>query len=98
MYQIFVTYTFDSKEKRDGFYADLDKNQIAETCSREKGCIRYEYFYPCKDETRLFLVELWESGEDQQVHTKQPHFALIGELKGKYDARSELEIMNTEKL
>ena len=98
MYQIFVTYTFDTKEKRDGFYADLERNRIAEICSAEKGCIRYEYFYPCKAETELFLVELWESREDQKVHTGQPHFAMIGELKGKYDAVSSFEIMNTEKV
>ncbi len=98
MYQIFVTYSFDTKENRDGFYAGLEENRIAEICSGEKGCIRYEYFYPCKDETGLFLVELWETREDQQVHTRQPHFAKIGELKEKYGATAGLEIMNTEKL
>ncbi len=98
MYQLFVTYVFDSKEKRDGFYGQLEKNDIAAVCAGEKGCITYKYFYPCGEENKLFLLEQWETKEDQRVHAKQPHFALIGGFKEEYGARVEFEIMNAERI
>jgi quinol monooxygenase YgiN len=98
MYQILVSYHCQSKEDREGFYQELDKNRIQELCEEEKGCIRYRYYYPCNSETELFLLEQWETKEDQKVHTRQPHFALIGDLKKKYNAKVDFEIMNGEKL
>ena len=98
MYQILVTYHFDSKEDRDAFYRELAENRIARICQEEKGCIRYDYFFPCEKDRELFLLEMWETKEDQKVHSRQPHFALIGGLKKKYNATIEFEIMNGEKL
>ena len=98
MYQICVSYHCNSKEDRDGFYQELAKNRIQELCEEEKGCIRYRYYYPCDNDTELFLLEQWETRENQKVHTSQPHFALIGDLKKKYHAKVEFEIINGEKL
>ena len=98
MYQIFVTYHCGSMEDRDGFYRELEEKSIPRICREEKGCIRYDYYYPCGEDNKLFLLEQWETREDQQVHAGQPHFLAIGDLKKKYNVTSELEIMNAEKL
>lgn len=90
MLQFQVEYRFESKENRDGFYGGIVENSIQKLCLSEKGCLKYDYFLPCNDEKTLFLLEEWETPADQQLHITQPHFALLGDLKAKYGAVTEI--------
>ncbi|MDO4545938.1 MAG: antibiotic biosynthesis monooxygenase, partial [Bacillota bacterium] len=63
---------------------------IADKSRAEDGCIRYEYFYPADSENQIFLWEQWESREAQKVHTRQPHFAELSQLKEKYGIETEI--------
>ncbi len=84
-----VTYTFPSKEARENFLREV--TVPADISRKEQGCLQYEYYYPAGSDTKLLLLEQWERAADQELHTKQPHFALIGKLKEKYGAVTEVK-------
>lgn len=88
MKNFYITYTFKSKQDRDNFLKEV--KIPAEITRKEKGCVRYDYFYPVDSDNALFLWEQWETGKDQEVHTEQPHFVTIVELKEKYSAETEI--------
>ena len=88
MLQVLVTYDCGNKENRDAFYAALKENDISAISEAEEGCICYRYYYPCEDDSKVFLVEQWETVAAQQAHKLLPHFALIGQLKEKYQIAS----------
>ncbi len=91
-----VTYNFDSKEKRDGFYKELENAKMHELCTAEDGCLKYDYFYPCSDDKKLFLLEIWENPDAQKVHLTQPHMDIVRSLKSKYGTESEIKTLKCE--
>lgn len=97
MLNFYVTYNFPDKEARDGFAAEIQAAKIAETSRAEAGCFRYQYFFPMENDKQIFLWEQWENAEAQKAHTKQPHFAAIGQIKGRYWAETEVETAATTK-
>lgn len=92
MTNFYVTYTLKNKETRDGFYAEVKVSGVIEKSLAEDGCIRYAYFYPADTENQIFLWEQWESRQAQKVHTQQPHFQILSELKKRYGAETEIVI------
>ncbi len=92
MTNFYVTYTLDSREDRDAFFADVKACGVIEASRAEEGCIRYSYYYPADSENQIFLWEQWESREAQKKHTQQPHFKQLGELKEKYHMETEILI------
>lgn len=92
MTNFYVTYILDSREDRDAFFADIKACGVMEASRKEDGCIRYSYYYPAEAENQIFLWEQWESREAQKVHTQQPHFKALGELKEKYHMETEIQI------
>ncbi len=90
MTNFYVTYTLKDKEARDGFYAEVKTSGVIEKSLAEDGCIRYAYFYPADTENQIFLWEQWESRQAQKAHTQQPHFQILGELKKRYGAETEI--------
>lgn len=91
MIAYFLTYKLKSKEDRDSFLNELLMADIPAICEKEQGCIKYKYFLPCDNGSDLLLLEEWESVEDQQLHTTQPHFATILNLKEKYNVITECD-------
>lgn len=96
MVQVLVNYACGTKENRDAFYAALAENKISQISEAEEGCLCYKYYFPCEEDTKVFLLEQWRSIEDQQFHKTLPHFALIGELKAKYNVESTFAFSNVE--
>lgn len=90
MINVFVTYTLKDKETRDAFYGAIVENQVGEKCRAEDGNIRYSYYYPTVDDSKLFLFEQWESAEALQVHTTQPHFIALGKMKDEFGVAAEI--------
>ena len=79
---------------REGMMTDfigaLNSNNIAEQCRNENGCLQYDYFISeSKPERLLLLIERWESAETQKIHTTQPHFSILQELKARYVEKTE---------
>lgn len=83
MYTIYVVFEC-LPEKRKAFVEKVKAEGIVDEVRKEKGCIRYDYYFSEKDPNELLLIEAWETKEDQQVHIEQPHMARLRELKPEY--------------
>lgn len=80
MYNIYVTFEC-VPGKREEFVELVKAEGILDAIRAEDGNHRYEYFFSAHEETKLLLVEAWETKEHQQVHMSQPHMAKLKELK-----------------
>ena len=83
MYTIYVVFEC-LPEKREAFVEKVKAEGIVDEVRKEKGCIRYDYYFSEKDPNELLLIEAWETKEDQQIHIEQPHMARLRELKPEY--------------
>ncbi len=98
MIQILVTYNCGTKENRDAFYSELAANKVSELSEAEEGCFCYQYYFPCEDDTKVFLVEQWETIEHQHAHMELPHFDLVGQLKEKYGAKVRARFLECKEI
>lgn len=98
MIQFLVTYNFPTSENRDAFYQGIQQNHIQELVQKEEGCIQYNYYFPCLNTQQLFLIEQWETQTHQQLHTKQPPFSILTQLKETYQAVTSINIYECEQL
>jgi len=90
MIHVHVTYTFRSAADRDAYYEAINRLQIPEMTRCEKGNYMYDYFLPMGTDKAIFLLEKWEDAESIAVHTTQPHFLRMGELKAQYVEKTEI--------
>ena len=58
---------------------------------REKGNLRYEYFYPMEDPETVLLIDSWENQEAIDLHHGTPMMGKIMELREKYDLHMKVE-------
>ena len=87
-YTLSVLYLIrDGKGKE--FVRLLDKGGLANKVRREKGCLRYDYYFKSWDEDAVLLFEEWESKEDQMVHMTQPHVEEIKKIVEEYAVHTE---------
>lgn len=91
MLLLHVYYKAKDSEVLTNFFEELDESGAPEITRKEKGCIRYDYFVSTTNATKALLVEQWETPEDQEAHSRQPHFKTIGEIKAKYGLETEVE-------
>lgn len=92
MIEFIITQTYRSKEDRDAYLREAKVASIESLSQKEKGNIRYEYLLPTDgDEKKVILIEMWETPEDQKVHTSSAHFAVAMQLKAKYIVDSSME-------
>lgn len=109
MTNFMVKYKASSIETLVRFYAELQLSGAVDKTRAEKGCIRYEYFFPAVTlfdngvleqktglpvEAEMLLWEEWETREDQAAHCKTPHFAIFGQLKEKYGVTATFEVQD----
>lgn len=66
------------------FIAAINAEGIGAACRAEAGNIAYDYYYPADGGDEVLLVEKWQDAEALAVHSRQPHFARVGELKPAY--------------
>ena len=90
MQNYFVRYYFDSSRDRDGFMEEIKAERIGEITLAEKGCLRYEYFFPADSDREIFLWEQWESREAQKVHLQQPHYLEFAAIKERYGVDTQI--------
>ena len=89
VYNIYVVFKC-KPDMREAFIAKLKEEDIIDTVRREKGCIKYDYYYAEKNSTEILLIEAWDSKQDQQVHIAQPHMARLREIKNDYVISTKL--------
>lgn len=79
---IVLNVTYKCKpQMRDEFLEMIMSEGIDDACRGEDGNIKYDYYIPTDDSDDLLLVEKWRDAEALDKHSKQPHFARLGELK-----------------
>ena len=91
MFTIYVTYKGSDRDAVEGFYKEIREIGIDILSRKEDGNVRYEYYWPAEHENQLFLLEIWETKEAQQIHSQQDHFKKLGELKEKYGVETSIE-------
>lgn len=97
MYYLHVTYTAKDKETAHQFYDEVKKAEIIDITRKEPGNLYYEYFFSAERENEILLLEQWEDKESQIQHSRQPHFAALTEIKAKYEIKSVLQQLQTQK-
>lgn len=79
---IILNVTYKCKpQMRDEFLEMIMSEGIDVSCRGEDGNIKYDYYIPTDDSDDLLLVEKWRDAEALDKHSKQPHFARLGEMK-----------------
>lgn len=72
------------------FVEGIERSGVATKIRAEKGCLKYDYYYPANREDEILLIEQWTEPEDQKVHMTQPHMNDLREIKHKYIAQAVL--------
>ena len=79
---IVLNVTYKCKpDMRDEFLEMIMTEGIDNACRAEDGNIKYDYYFATNDSDELLLVEKWRDADALSVHSKQPHFTRLGELK-----------------
>lgn len=76
---------------RDEFLQKVKEAGIAEETRKESGNGRYEFLYPASVSDQLVLLEIWDTAEDQEKHTKTAHYKKLFELKEQYVVDTEVQ-------
>lgn len=64
---------------------------IVDEIRSKKGNIKYEYFYPLRDEETVLLIDSWENQEALDEHHKSETMNKIMTLRNKYDLHMKVE-------
>ena len=64
---------------------------IVDEIRREKGNLRYDYFFPINDSETVLLIDIWENQEALDIHHKSPMMGKIIALREKYDLTMKVE-------
>jgi len=89
--QVMLLVRYQLKEgEREAFLHAVEEQRIISRTLEEKGCLSYEYSLPLDADQTVCLQELWETAEAQAAHMKQPHFAVLTELKQRYVKNTDI--------
>ena len=73
------------------FADEMEKSGIVAQIRKEKGNIRYEYFYPKNDKETILLIDSWKNQEALDMHHSSKIMNNIAELREKYDLHIKVE-------
>ena len=73
------------------FAKEMEKSGTADAIRKEKGNLRYEYFYPAKNKNTVLLIDSWESQQALDIHHSSPMMKKIADLRNKYDLHMKVE-------
>lgn len=79
----------DGNAKR--FAEEMLSKGIVDEIRREKGNLRYDYFFPMNDSETVLLIDGWENQEALDIHHKSPMMGKIIALREKYDLTMKVE-------
>ena len=84
-------YYSGKKGNAKKFVKEMEKSGTADAIRKEKGNIRYEYFYPANSKDTVLLIDSWENQEALDEHHKSETMNKIMELRNKYDLHMKVE-------
>lgn len=73
------------------FAEEMESSGTADLIRAEAGNVRYEYFFPMKDQETVLLIDAWESQKAIDAHHASPMMGKIAELRDKYDLHMRVE-------
>ena len=73
------------------FAEEMEKSGTADLIRKEKGNLKYEYFFPMNDSETVLLIDSWESQEAIDIHHATPMMKTITELREKYGLHMTVE-------
>ena len=79
------------------FAEEMEKSGIVAKIRKEKGNVRYEYFYPKNDFETVLLIDSWENQETLDKHHASPMMEEVSKLRNKYDLYMKVERYIEEK-
>ena len=84
-------YYSGKKGNAKKFAKEMEKSCTADAIRKEKGNLRYEYFYPANDKNTVLLIDSWESQQALDIHHHSPMMKKIADLRNKYDLHMKVE-------
>ena len=76
---------------REAFLGAIRAEGLDRMCLEEDGNFKYDYYFAADDADELLLVEKWRDADALSVHSGQPHFKRIGEIKSVFVEDTVLE-------
>ncbi len=73
------------------FANQMIERGIVERTRSQAGNLRYEYFIPLDDQSKVLLIDSWESQAALDIHHDSPMMGEILELREKYNLTMEVE-------
>lgn len=95
MILIRVCYRTRSGE-RNSFVEAILKENIPAITRQEPGNLAYDFSCSIEDPDIVYLVEQWENKDALLVHSKQPMFRRLGELREQLGVERELSVYQAE--
>ena len=85
-----IYYTGENGSARK-FAEEMISSGTVGAIRKEKGNIRYEYFYPVDDAETVLLIDSWENQEAIDAHHGTPMMDTIFKLRDKYNLHMKVE-------
>lgn len=85
-----IYYTGQNGNARK-FAEEMVSSGIARDIRAEEGNLRYDYFFPMRDEETVLLIDSWEDQASIDLHHASPMMAQIIRLREKYDLHMKVE-------
>lgn len=73
------------------FIDEMVSSGLVEKIRKEKGNLRYDYFFPLDDTETILLIDKWKDEEALNIHHKSPMMKEIAELRDKYHLKMRVE-------
>lgn len=73
------------------FAEEMISSGVVDDIRAEDGNIRYEYFFPMKDNETVLLIDSWKDQHSIDIHHASPMMKKITELREKYDLHMKVE-------
>ena len=89
-----ITFNIYYKSENDNakkFAEEMISCGIVDEIRSKKGNLRYEYFIPLNDDSKVLLIDAWENQEALDNHHNSDTMKKIMELRNKYDLHMEVE-------
>ena len=84
-------YYSGMNENARKFVEEMTASGVVDEIRKEKGNIRYEYFFPKDNPNTVLLIDGWENQEAIDIHHKSPMMKQITDLREKYDLHMKVE-------
>lgn len=85
-----IYYTGENGSARN-FVEEMISSGTVAAIRKEKGNIRYDYFYPVDDVETVLLIDSWENQEAIDAHHATPMMDTIIKLREKYNLHMKVE-------